>query len=101
MGIPVAVAPTSTLSVSVCTTRRGITVNDVLRSTTTSRGATASQATASLASCVTVMAMPQAATTTPPLTLSQIATTLVEVGCVTTARMIQVGRQAGSCGGDH
>ena len=58
MGIPAAVAPTSTQFVSVYTTRRGTTVSDVLHSTTTSPGAMASQATAFLAIYVIVMAMP-------------------------------------------
>jgi len=58
MGIPAAVAPTSTQFVSVYTTRRGTTVSDVLHSTMTSPGAMASQAMAFLASYVTVTAMP-------------------------------------------
>ena len=86
MVILVAVAHLSTPSVSVFTTLREITANSVHHSTMTNRGAMAPQAMASLASCVTVTAMQQAASTMPLPTHSPIAMTLEEEECVKTAK---------------
>ena len=90
MDILVAAVHLSTPSVSVYTTRREITVNSVHYSTMTNRGAMAPQAMASLASCVTVTVMQQAASTMPLPTHSPIAMTSEEEECVKTAKTILV-----------
>ena len=90
----VVVVHPSTLSVSVCITHKEITASGVRHSTMTNHGATAPQAMASLASCVIVTVMQQAATTMPLPTHFPIAMTSEEVECVRTAKTTQVYRRA-------
>ena len=86
----VAAVHLSTPSVSVYITLREITASGVRHSTMTNHGAMAPRAMASLASCVIVTVMQQAATTMPLLTHFLIAMTSEEVECVRTAETTQV-----------
>ena len=91
--IPVAVVPILTRYVTVCTTLRDLTVRDVFLSTTTSRGDTVPPIMPTLASLATVITMLPGATMRRLSTLFLTAMRLVEVGCVTTARITLVSQK--------
>lgn len=91
MDTPVVVALTLTRFVSVSTTRRVIAVSDACHSTMTKPGAMVSLPMDSPAVCVSAMAMPLAATTTPLWILSLTAMSRGAGGSVTTARTTLVG----------
>ena len=90
MAMLVAVALTSTQSVSACTTPRETTVSDAYPSTTTNRGGTEQRTMPSLASRVTATTMPLAVTTMPVWIHSPTVMRWEGEECVMTARTIQV-----------
>lgn len=86
----VAVAPTSTRSVTAYTTLRDQTVNGVCPCSTTSHGDTVPPPTPTLASLVTATTTQPAAITMPLSTRSPIAMTSEEGAFVMTVRTTQV-----------
>ena len=86
----VAVALSSTQSVTVYTTQREPTVRGVFPSSTTSRGGTGSLTTPSPASPATVTTTRLVVTTTRVLILSLTAMRWEEEACATTAKTTQV-----------